>query len=106
MEALERTDLAATTGALSVLAALTDDELVAARMRRTLRGRRQPMPAWPAGLEGAGVERVRHRADSFRAALGLPRSCPTSGPLALGDPDLLVSRRRAVILDKYAQLEG
>ncbi len=51
-------DYAETTAALTVLAQLVPDDLLAARLRQVLKGRRQPMPLWLTDLESAGVQRV------------------------------------------------
>jgi hypothetical protein len=48
-------DVAETTAALHALAALTSDELLAARIRRAVAGRRQPVPALVAGLGAVRV---------------------------------------------------
>lgn len=49
------TDIAETTAALHVIAALTSDELTAARIRRELTSRRQPVPAVVRDLPDARV---------------------------------------------------
>ena len=41
-----------------MLAQLVPDDLLAARLRQVLKGRRQPMPLWLTDLESAGVQRV------------------------------------------------
>lgn len=58
VETFEGTDLAETTAALHVLAALTGDELMAARIRRTTSSRRQPMPPWLTEMGRARATRV------------------------------------------------
>lgn len=50
VESFVHTNIAETTAALAVLAELADDELVAARARRELANRRQPLPPALAGL--------------------------------------------------------
>ena len=52
------TDLAATTAALHVIAALTEDEVLAARIRHELAARQHRMPAWLRGLETTRVAEV------------------------------------------------
>lgn len=47
---------AESTAALTVIAALTPDELLAARIRRTLASRRHPLPGWLSGLDAAAPE--------------------------------------------------
>jgi len=59
VETFEGTDLAQTTAALHVIAAFTDDELLAARIGRIVAGRRQPMPPWLTDLGRARASRVR-----------------------------------------------
>ena len=54
----EEIDLAATTAALHVIAALTPDDLLAARIRRTLAQRHQPMPRWLLELPQTEVAEV------------------------------------------------
>lgn len=51
-------DYAETTAALTVLQHLVPDELLAARIGRVLKGRRQPVPAWLEQLGSAEVTRV------------------------------------------------
>ena len=46
-------DVASTTAALHVVAAFTEDDLLAHRIATELRQRRQPMPAWVSGLGSA-----------------------------------------------------
>lgn len=58
VETFEGTDLAETTAALHVVAAFSDDEVMAARIRRTTTTRRQPMPAWLTDLGRARATRV------------------------------------------------
>ena len=63
VESFEDVDLAATTAALHVIAALTPDDLLGARLRRTLATRHQPMPRWLRDLgrtEVAEVWESRH----------------------------------------------
>lgn len=63
VESFEGVGLAATTAALHVLAALTPDELLAARIRRSLAVRHQPMPRWLSALadsEVVDVWEMRH----------------------------------------------
>ncbi|MHB1164654.1 MAG: hypothetical protein ACYC90_03030 [Candidatus Nanopelagicales bacterium] len=49
-------DVAETTAALTVLAALVPDDQLAQRIGQVLGGRRQPMPAWLRGLREARTE--------------------------------------------------
>ena len=58
VESFEGVDLAATTGALHVMAAMTPDELLAARIRRTLAERRQRLPAWVTSLSEVEIRQV------------------------------------------------
>lgn len=51
-------DLRATTGALTVMAALTDDEMLAARVRRELERRTHRVPPWLRGLAGPTAYRA------------------------------------------------
>ena len=51
-------DYAETTAALSVIRALTADDLLSARIVKALRGRSQPMPRWLDRLEALSVSRV------------------------------------------------
>ena len=51
-------DYAETTAALHVVRALASDELLAARIGRVLKERRQPMPDWIGGLAGVRVDEV------------------------------------------------
>jgi hypothetical protein len=63
VESFEDVDIAATTAALHVIEALTPDDLLAARIRRTLATRHQPMPRWLrefAATEVAEVWESRH----------------------------------------------
>lgn len=65
----EDVDLAATTAALHVIAELTTDELMTARIRRTLRARQQPMPQWLRDLgrtELIGVHETSEELDDGR----------------------------------------
>jgi hypothetical protein len=57
-ETFEDVDLAATTAALHVIEALTSDDLLAARIRRTLATRHQPMPRWLRELAATEVAEV------------------------------------------------
>lgn len=66
---LEDVDLAPTTAALHVIAELTPDELMTARIRRTLRARQQPMPQWLRDLERTelvGVHETSEELDDGR----------------------------------------
>lgn len=56
VESFIGTSYAETTAALTVIRALTADELLAARIGRELAIRRQPLPDWLHGLERAQVE--------------------------------------------------
>ena len=58
VESFEEVDLAATTATLHVIAALTPDDLLAARLRRTLATRHQPMPRWLLELAATDVAEV------------------------------------------------
>ena len=58
VESFEDIDLAATTAALHVIATLTPDDLLAARIRRTLAKRHQPMPRWLLELPQTEVAEV------------------------------------------------
>src|SRR5688500_10691611 len=58
VESFEEIDLAATTAALHVIATLTPDDLLAARIRRTLAKRHQPMPRWLLDLGETEVAEV------------------------------------------------
>jgi hypothetical protein len=63
VESFEEIDLAETTAALHVIATLSPDDLLTARIRRTLATRRQPMPGWLMELEKArvaGITEMRH----------------------------------------------
>jgi len=63
VESFEEVDLTATTGALHLIAELTADEVLAARIRRTLALRQQRLPAWVtrlAEVEVAQVVEMRH----------------------------------------------
>lgn len=51
-------DYAETTAALSVVRALTADDLLSARIGNVLRGRHQPMPGWLDRLDAVAVSRV------------------------------------------------
>lgn len=51
-------DYAETTAALSVIRALTPDDLLAARIGKVLSTRRQPMPAWIKEIDATQVVRV------------------------------------------------
>lgn len=51
-------DLAQTTAVLHVIATLTGDQLMAARIRRQLASRRHALPAWLVGLPRAQISRV------------------------------------------------
>ncbi len=57
-ETFEATDLAATTAALHVIATLTEDDLLAARIRRTLSTRQHRLPMWVTRLSEVSVEQV------------------------------------------------
>jgi hypothetical protein len=58
VESFEDVDIAATTAALHVIEALTSDDLLAARIRRTLATRHQPMPRWLRELAATEVAEV------------------------------------------------
>jgi hypothetical protein len=58
VESFEEIDLAATTAALHVIATLTPDDLLTARIRRTLAKRHQPMPRWLLDLSETEVAEV------------------------------------------------
>jgi hypothetical protein len=58
VESFEATDLAATTACLHVIAALTRDELLSARIRRTLGTRQHRLPAWVTRVSEVRVQRV------------------------------------------------
>lgn len=58
VETFEDVDLAATTAALHVIAALTPDEVLAARIRRTLSARTRSMPRWLGSLDDTEVAEV------------------------------------------------
>jgi hypothetical protein len=58
VETFEGTDLAATTAALHVISVLTADDILRARIRRTLDARTHPMPAWLPRLAQTEVRRV------------------------------------------------
>jgi hypothetical protein len=51
-------DYAETTAALTVMKTLVSDELLAARIGKVVKARRQPMPPWLADLDAARVGRV------------------------------------------------
>lgn len=57
-ETFEGTDLAATTAALHVIEALTDNDLLAARIRRALNTRQHMLPAWVIRLSEVSIEQV------------------------------------------------
>jgi hypothetical protein len=58
VESFEETDLASTTALLHLLAALSPDELLAARLRRSAATRQHRLPAWLTRLSEVSVERV------------------------------------------------
>ncbi|MBO0844224.1 MAG: hypothetical protein J2P22_02255 [Nocardioides sp.] len=58
LASFEGTDYAQTTAALRVIEELSEDDLLRARIRRTLRDRRRPLPAWLAHLDQTRVARV------------------------------------------------
>lgn len=64
VESFLGTDLAPSTAALHVIAALTDDEELADRIRVVLAGRTQPVPAWLRDLEAAKADRVVEMKDA------------------------------------------
>ncbi|MGH3332420.1 MAG: hypothetical protein ACRDPJ_14080, partial [Nocardioidaceae bacterium] len=51
-------DIAETTAALTLMRALSRDELLAARLGKVLKGRRQPMPGWLDELDTLAIDRV------------------------------------------------
>ena len=59
-------DLAETTAALAVIATLTTDEVEAARIRRTVSGRRQPLPPWLKDIDRARATRVDEMREVMR----------------------------------------
>ncbi len=65
IETLQEIDLAETTAALHVIAALTDDEDLAGRIRRTLQLRRHPVPRAVRDLPKIGVKRVVEMTEPF-----------------------------------------
>lgn len=58
LESFLGTDVRQTTAALSVMAALSAEELQAARIKRELAGRRQPLPGWLGQLSDVEVYRA------------------------------------------------
>lgn len=64
VESFLGTDLAPSTAALHVIAALTDDEELAGRIRSVLAGRTQPVPAWLRDLPSATAARVIEMKDA------------------------------------------
>ena len=64
VESFLGTDLAPSTAALHVIAALTDDEELAVRIRAVLAGRTQPMPEWLLDLGAAKADRVVEMKDA------------------------------------------
>jgi hypothetical protein len=64
VESFLGTDLAPSTAALHVIAALTDDEELAGRIRAVLAGRTQPMPVWLRDLAAVKAERVVEMKDA------------------------------------------
>jgi hypothetical protein len=58
VESFVGTDLAGTTAALHVIAAMSADEVMRARIRRTLATRQHRMPPWIQSLDRTRVERV------------------------------------------------
>lgn len=58
VESFAGTDLAGTTAALHVIAAMSTDELLRARIKRTLATRQHRMPRWIEALDEVRVERV------------------------------------------------
>jgi len=57
-ETFEFVDLAATTALLHVFAAVSSDDVLVARIRRTLRERQQRLPAWVTRLSEVRIEQV------------------------------------------------
>ncbi len=78
VETFEGTDLAATTAALHVIAALSSNEVLAAGIRRTLKSRQHRMPAWIQRLDETTVTHViemRHvqrDGEDYWLGIGLP----------------------------------
>lgn len=64
VESFLGTDLAPSTAALHVIAALTDDDELAGRIREALATRTQPMPGWLRDLAAAKVDRVVEMKDA------------------------------------------
>ncbi|MCO5308716.1 MAG: hypothetical protein M9891_05410 [Austwickia sp.] len=62
------TDIAETTAVLHVVAAITPDAVLQARIRRELANRRQPMPTTVSGLPGLRVRDAMVLADEFGAS--------------------------------------
>lgn len=58
VESFTSVDIAETTAALTVIAALTSDQVLAARIAKTLTQRRQPLPTSLRGLNDIRVRRV------------------------------------------------
>jgi len=58
-------DIAETTAALHVLAALTDDEVLASRIRRTVSSRRQPVPDHVKDLDRVAVDSAAYLGDEL-----------------------------------------
>lgn len=63
VESFLETDVAETTAALHVIAALTTDDLLATRIRRELTARRQPVPESVAGIDRLNVARAAAMSD-------------------------------------------
>lgn len=81
VEAFMSVSVAETTAALTVIATLTNDELMATRIRRELAGRRHPLPADVAELDRVTISRTV-RMDAGVGSVGVRRT-PADADLLL-----------------------